>query len=476
MTTLGTYFRDMVECIAARLLCSSSAYGTCLLGLLYFGPMSGPFFSNAAATQLIPMALPLTSIITLVALKTIFRARRTDLTRSWRWFVGCGMAAASLALFIATPSMELLANLAALVAWTLAPLCLLTLMRRYALLALRRRIAATAASAVCSATGLLILSMLDAPATFLVIAALFIIATACLPDPTKRTDVRAASPSAAAKPIRYAPSFLITIMLYGFLGVLAQNSGEPHAYLGGQPALAAAFSIACIVILSLLKGRKGFVEDSNSAYKPAPLLMAAGLAAIAWFPSHRAPIGAALVAAGFGVFFVYYWIVIGNHIQKFSWRSTDATSRALVPLFAGMACGRMSASLMATFSSDPRQSIVILGLLMLVAVLWMVTQGDLFANEPGQDASVFKLQPPQPAPRAEAADAALETFARRFGISKREQDVVLLLSKGRNVPFICDELFIAKSTVQTHIKHIYAKTGATNRQELLDIIECENTD
>ena len=39
------------------------------------------------------------------------------------------------------------------------------------------------------------------------------------------------------------------------------------------------------------------------------------------------------------------------------------------------------------------------------------------------------------------------------------------------MPFICDELFIAKSTVQTHIKHIYAKTGASTHQELIDLLE-----
>lgn len=30
---------------------------------------------------------------------------------------------------------------------------------------------------------------------------------------------------------------------------------------------------------------------------------------------------------------------------------------------------------------------------------------------------------------------------------------------------------ISKSTVETHIKHIYAKTGVHSKQELLDLIE-----
>ena len=122
-------------------------------------------------------------------------------------------------------------------------------------------------------------------------------------------------------------------------------------------------------------------------------------------------------------------------------------------------------------TESPLQTTAVLGLFLLALVLWAVAKGDLFANEPGDAANVFKLEPPTPAALAHEDEAALAAFAQRYGISKREQDVVRLLSKGRNVPFICDELFIAKSTVQTHIKHIYAKTGATNRQELLDVIE-----
>jgi Response regulator containing a CheY-like receiver domain and an HTH DNA-binding domain len=49
-----------------------------------------------------------------------------------------------------------------------------------------------------------------------------------------------------------------------------------------------------------------------------------------------------------------------------------------------------------------------------------------------------------------------------------------LLVKGRNIPYICDELFIAKSTAQTHVRHIYGKMEISGgRQELLDRFEHE---
>lgn len=39
------------------------------------------------------------------------------------------------------------------------------------------------------------------------------------------------------------------------------------------------------------------------------------------------------------------------------------------------------------------------------------------------------------------------------------------------MPFIRDELFISANTVNTHIKHIYAKTDTNGRQDLLDLME-----
>jgi DNA-binding NarL/FixJ family response regulator len=55
-------------------------------------------------------------------------------------------------------------------------------------------------------------------------------------------------------------------------------------------------------------------------------------------------------------------------------------------------------------------------------------------------------------------------------LSKREQEVFELLCAGRSAPFIAEQLFIAPSTVSTHIKRIYAKLEVNSRQELLSLV------
>jgi DNA-binding CsgD family transcriptional regulator len=70
-------------------------------------------------------------------------------------------------------------------------------------------------------------------------------------------------------------------------------------------------------------------------------------------------------------------------------------------------------------------------------------------------------------------EQAARALAARIGLSAREQEVYQLIIKGRNVPYIRDELIISRNTVNTHVKHIYAKAAVHNRQELIDLIEQE---
>lgn len=69
-----------------------------------------------------------------------------------------------------------------------------------------------------------------------------------------------------------------------------------------------------------------------------------------------------------------------------------------------------------------------------------------------------------------------QTLAKRASFSKRETEVLVFLSKGRDVPFIAEALYLSKNTIRTHIKNIYRKTGTHDRQELLNLVESVNID
>lgn len=62
-------------------------------------------------------------------------------------------------------------------------------------------------------------------------------------------------------------------------------------------------------------------------------------------------------------------------------------------------------------------------------------------------------------------------FARLHRLTARETEILTLIANGRDVPYIERELVLAKSTVKTHIKHIYEKCSVSSRQDLLDLLE-----
>ena len=71
-------------------------------------------------------------------------------------------------------------------------------------------------------------------------------------------------------------------------------------------------------------------------------------------------------------------------------------------------------------------------------------------------------------------DSFDETCARistTYGLSRREAEVLPLALRGRTSERIAAELYISKSTVDTHLRRIYAKTGVHSRQELIDLSE-----
>lgn len=71
---------------------------------------------------------------------------------------------------------------------------------------------------------------------------------------------------------------------------------------------------------------------------------------------------------------------------------------------------------------------------------------------------------------AESMVGNIPAFSQEFGLSPREQEVLVLLAQGFSAPFIADKLFISNGTVKTHTKRIYQKLGVSKRDELIDLL------
>lgn len=88
-----------------------------------------------------------------------------------------------------------------------------------------------------------------------------------------------------------------------------------------------------------------------------------------------------------------------------------------------------------------------------------------FINRSAEISSGSKLN--SDLPFASTADSKENRICayKKFGLSSREIEIAELLLKNQTNKQIAKELFIATSTVATHIQHIYEKFGVKSRSE-----------
>lgn len=75
--------------------------------------------------------------------------------------------------------------------------------------------------------------------------------------------------------------------------------------------------------------------------------------------------------------------------------------------------------------------------------------------------------------RSDVFDVACKIIGSEYGLTPREIEILVPLSKGRNRSVIGDQLLLSPNTVKTHIRNIYQKTGIHSQQELIDLVEQE---
>lgn len=69
-----------------------------------------------------------------------------------------------------------------------------------------------------------------------------------------------------------------------------------------------------------------------------------------------------------------------------------------------------------------------------------------------------------------ALKSRCDKAAAEYKLSARESEVLFLLMQGRSRAYIREALFISKGTVDTHVAHIYSKTGINSKDKLMHLI------
>lgn len=261
--------------------------------------------------------------------------------------------------------------------------------------------------------------------------------------------------------------------------LLAPLTGSPEAPSLGhltEPALIAAALIALFSGLGIALARRQALR--------LPLVCASGFFAVAvgfvTFPYHLpggAPIGVA--EAGRIVIFLFIIMALLLYYREDGTASWDLPLLRLACLCAGamvmadgLVMGLYLNPALDLFDFTSRTVFGGAGLLTLVALLLgpmphvydIVRKGASCAGNSGEDQAAEGATERSGDP----AGIQIDAFAEAMRLSPREREVLELISKGRDVPYIEQELVLSKSTVKTHIRHIYEKCGVSSRQALLD--------
>lgn len=376
----------------------------------------------------------------------------------------------------------------------------------FSMIRLRKRVVASAAGAICGCILYFAIVAIPQPFALFVGACLPIASAACwlvlrasaAPDDAEsetgfhlQSADRIARDGSGADPAQgiemrravlhpFGRELSAAIALYGMLFVLAGHvlpETESMWVLSVVPGVVnvAAFLIIEIA-LTLYMVKRIHRENPVVAYRPATILAAIAFLLLPFSSSELSLACMAIAFAGFGSFMVFFWIVMGNISQKWRLPYLRVYAQGFLTLLAGIAAGELVAWLLVLIRQpgfDYVATLSIVSLFLLVAMAWQMSDGSRFANETKEMGGQFFE--PNASMRDEddsSGSPDLDRVAERYRLSPREVEVLALLLKGRSIPYICDELFIAKSTAQTHVRHIYSKMEITGgRQELIDRIE-----
>ena len=260
------------------------------------------------------------------------------------------------------------------------------------------------------------------------------------------------------------PSLPVTFLLFILYCIASLQVVEPAGRADAPRKDAPDASLSYLGALIVSKGRevaqgagKGPIDG---AYRLAALLLLGGFLFVGVLEDMGVP-GEAVVVAGF----LSVMVVLGAlFLVMTRLGQIDAArifARGYAALFAGEFLGIALANAIdiACVNGESANLMVALaGLGALVSYLFLFTE---------QDFSALTVA----ATKADHFEEMCGEIARHVALSPRETEVLPLALKGRTAERIAAELCVSKSTIDTHIRRIYAKCGVHSRQELIDFSE-----
>ena len=277
--------------------------------------------------------------------------------------------------------------------------------------------------------------------------------------------VEVAEVDASGKTVLLSAKIIAGTALFGMAAGFMEtfNTDPGNAVMASYPVSLLLFGAFALGTLSLLRS-DGFGRGAalNKAYRLALFIMMSGylLIPVPQFAESLVP-GEAIVLAGY---LGLSAVLISLFLVLAKLTGADAAmsfSRGFVALFGGELIGVGIANAFDYAQPGyvtPYSVVVFAGILVLFSYVFLFTERDF--NSLSEIVT-----------STDSLEDACVAIAKEYGLSGREGEILPFALKGRTSERISQELHISKSTVDTHLRRIYAKAGVHSRQELIDLSE-----
>lgn len=222
--------------------------------------------------------------------------------------------------------------------------------------------------------------------------------------------------------------------------------------------------IACIGILMMTYRRREDLEFSD-LWLFVLLTIATGLIAAEYLPGALGAASFAILTAAQMFALVFLWLGLTDVSHNSPYPSDAVFGIGWCLYSLPVAIGSMIVYLPGVALGQNHLSLIVIYVLLITIVLFMK------GHMPRELKLFIDLNPPLSNDNLTRLNEQIESLSKRYGLSDREKEVVVLYAQGRNRAFIASTLFISENTVRDHIKHVYRKIRIHNKQELIDAIQ-----
>ena len=302
-----------------------------------------------------------------------------------------------------------------------------------------------------------------------------------------------AEPASALQGGLTALTFFLFALAAGIMPAIASRMGMQ----GGLDTRGLVYSLEALCVTVLVYPCLAIIrsERVDMQFVLCGTLLAVGLVLLEFADGWAATFGSVLDVLAFVLFLVFAMLSLSDDAVERGAAPTHTFARGLAPVALGLCAGMLFGG---TIAGMGYKWVVTAALLPACVNLLreVVRQGPPRGHlTGGGDADDLGDEgDPSPRPRDAGHPEACPTgyvssgaptppvtidapgdsggpVVGRYGLSPREEEVLRLLARGWTHQAIADELFVSTGTVKTHVKHIYEKTGAHSRQQLITMME-----